>query len=193
PRERHVTLQRGQALFDVEKASAPFIVAAGTSRTRALGTQFEVYARPAGVAVTLLEGSVNVSTSPDQKGLFGFGKTTHPADPGGRVLAPGDRLEIAGDGSQTVSRVEPGAALQWRSGSVQFDDVTLADAVTELNRYSTTKIRVPDADLAAERLSGTFRTGAPEEFVANIMLFLPVGTERSGQYITLVPTISPKP
>lgn len=192
-RERHVSLVRGQALFEVEKASVPFIVAAGTSRTRALGTQFEVYAQPTGVAVTLLEGSVSVSTSPEQKSLFGFGKPAHPADPQGRVLTQGDRLEIAGDGSQTVSRIEPGAALQWRSGIVQFDNVTLADAATELNRYSTTQIRVPDPDLAAERLSGTFRTGEPEEFVANIALFLPVGTERSGQYITLVPTISPKP
>ncbi len=187
PRERHVTLQRGQALFEVEKAKAPFIVAAGTSRTRALGTQFDIYAQPAGVAVTLLEGSVSVSTSPEQKSLFGFGKATHPADPKGRVLAPGDRLEIAGDGSQTVSRVEPGAALQWRSGSVQFDDVTLADAVTELNRYSTTQIRVPNPDLAAERLSGTFPTGEPEAFVANIALFLPVRIERSASLITLVP------
>tara|TARA_R110002074_G_scaffold64200_8_gene153426 strand:- start:541 stop:1314 length:774 start_codon:yes stop_codon:yes gene_type:complete len=186
-RERHVTLSRGQVLFEVEKAKAPFIVEAGTSRTRALGTQFDIYAQPAGVAVTLLEGSVSVSTSPEQKSLFGFGKATHPADPEGRVLAPGDRLEIAGDGSQTVSRVEPGAALQWRSGSVQFDDVTLADAVTELNRYSTTQIRVPNPDLAAERLSGTFPTGEPEAFVANIALFLPVRIERSASLITLVP------
>ena len=187
PRERHVSLIRGQALFEVEKAKAPFIVEAGTSRTRALGTQFDIYAQPAGVAVTLLEGSVSVSTSPEQKSLFGFGKATHPADPEGRVLAPGDRLEIAGDGSQTVSRVEPGAALQWRSGIVQFDDVTLADAVTELNRYSTTQIRVPNPDLAAERLSGTFPTGEPEAFVANIALFLPVRIERSASLITLVP------
>ena len=161
-RERHVSLSRGQALFEVEKAKAPFIVEAGTSRTRALGTQFDIYAQPAGVAVTLLEGS-------------------------GRVLAPGDRLEIANDGGQTVSRVEPGAALQWRSGIVQFDDVTLADAVTELNRYSTTKIRVSDPGLAAERLSGTFPTGEPEAFVANIALFLPVRIERSASLITLVP------
>ena len=187
PRERHVTLQRGQALFEVEKAKAPFIVEAGTSHTRALGTQFDIYAQPAGVAVTLLEGSVSVSTSPEQKSLFGFGKATHPADPEGRVLAPGDRLEIANDGGQTVSRVEPGAALQWRSGIVQFDDVTLADAVTELNRYSTTKIRVPDPGLAAERLSGTFRTGAPEEFVANIALFLSIRVERSAGEVTLMP------
>jgi len=186
-RERHVSLSRGQALFEVEKAKAPFIVAAGGSRTRALGTEFEIYAQPTGVAVTLLEGSVVVSASPDQKGLFGFGKTTHPADPGGRVLAPGDRLEIANDGSQTVSRVEPGAALQWRSGIVQFDNVTLADAVTELNRYSTTKIRVPDPGLAAERLSGTFPTGEPEAFVANIALFLPIRVEQSDHQITLVP------
>jgi transmembrane sensor len=185
PRERHVSLLRGQALFEVEKAKAPFIVAAGRSRTRALGTQFEVYARPTGVAVTLLEGSVVVSTSPEEKGLFGFGPGS--ADPEGRVLTQGDRLEIAGDGSQTVSRVEPGAALQWRSGIVQFDDVTLAEAVTELNRYSTTQIRVSDPRLAAERLSGTFRTGAPEEFVANIALFLPIRIEQSDHQITLVP------
>mgnify|MGYP003627991367 CR=1 FL=1 len=178
-RARHVSLVRGQALFEVAKSGTPFIVAAGNSETRALGTRFDIYLRPGDVAVTLLEGSVVVSEP--QSGAEG------------RVLAPGDRLAVSGEGRQVLSRVDPGTVLQWRSGMVQFDNATLAEAAAELNRYSTTKIQVPDPGLAAERLSGTFPADKPEEFASNLALFLPVSIERSGQYLTLVPASSPQP
>tara|TARA_R110001606_G_scaffold210092_2_gene357615 strand:- start:548 stop:757 length:210 start_codon:yes stop_codon:yes gene_type:complete len=62
---------------------------------------------------------------------------------------------------------------------VRFDNVTLAEAVADLNRYSTTKIAVPDPALAAERISGTCQAGKPDEFASNLALFLPVRIERS--------------
>jgi len=175
PRERHVSLVRGQALFEIEKADTPFVVSAGDSETRALGTSFEVHLRPADVAVTLFEGVIAVSTS-----------ETGPSDQNGKILAPGDRLKIASDGKQTLSRVDLNRALQWRSGVLQFDNVTLADAVAEMNRYSETRIRVLDPGLASERVSGTFPMGEPEEFVASLALFLPVRTERFSDQITLL-------
>jgi len=58
--ERRIQLAHGQALFSVMKGTRPFIVAAGSSETRALGTRFEVYRGPADVSVTLVEGSVSV-------------------------------------------------------------------------------------------------------------------------------------
>lgn len=176
PRARHVSLARGQALFEVEQAGTPFVVRAGDSETRALGTRFEIYLRRADVAVTLLEGSVAVSSTESGR-----------PDSDITVLKPGERLEIAIDGEQILSHVDPATVLQWRSGMVQFDAVTLAEAIKELNRYSETRIRVLDPNLASERLSGTFPMGQPEEFVSSLSLFLPVRVERSDDLITLVP------
>ncbi|KJS36778.1 MAG: hypothetical protein VR74_11520 [Hyphomonas sp. BRH_c22] len=186
-RERRVGLRQGQALFEVARADVPFHVDAGGSRTTALGTQFDIYAQPGQVAVTLLEGSVVVSASTEHERGFVSPEGSDTAEPKRQMLTPGDRLEIMQDGSRTLSRVEPATAVQWRSGVLQFDNVTLAEAVAELNRYSETRISVPDHGLASERLSGTFPTGEPEEFVSSLALFLPVRPERSENLITLMP------
>jgi transmembrane sensor len=186
-RERRIGLRQGQAFFDVARADVPFHVDAGGSRTTALGTQFDIYAQPGQVAVTLLEGSVVVSESPERERGSVSPERSDTAETRSQMLTPGDRLEIMQDGSQTLSRVEPATALQWRSGILQFDNVTLAEAVAELNRYSETRISVPDHGLASERLSGSFPAGEPEEFVLSLALFLPVRPERSENLITLMP------
>tara|TARA_R110001606_G_scaffold99949_1_gene220156 strand:- start:15841 stop:16830 length:990 start_codon:yes stop_codon:yes gene_type:complete len=181
-RDRRVTLLRGEALFEVAKSDAPFRVTAGNSQTRALGTRFDVYLRPNDVAVTLFEGAVVVS---DPK--------SSPTGIDGQVLVPGYRLTVSPGGAKILSRVDPATALQWQSGMIQFDNVTLADAVAELNRYSAIKLHVSDRQLADERLTGTFPTGKPEEFASSLALFLPLRAERSGDLITLVAETSARP
>jgi transmembrane sensor len=58
---RYVTLTRGRALFHVAKDSArPFIVHAGNTNVRALGTTFGVEQRNQSIIVTVSEGKVAV-------------------------------------------------------------------------------------------------------------------------------------
>jgi transmembrane sensor len=60
-RERNVDLLEGQALFRVAKdASRPFIVRSDSTLVRAVGTQFDVYRKPTGTVVTVVEGRVAV-------------------------------------------------------------------------------------------------------------------------------------
>ena len=121
---------------------------------------FEVYLRPEGVRVTLIEGSVNLAQ-----------------DGAGEILVPGDQLTVTGH-TLTKSRIDPARALSWKSGMITFTDVTLAEAAAEMNRYSETKLRV-DAQVANERLSGVFRAGDQEGFAAALEAFLPIEAERS--------------
>ena len=59
--ERHVTLSKGRAFFEVAKdAARPFEVVAGDQRIVATGTAFDVRVAPFEVAVTLVEGQVLV-------------------------------------------------------------------------------------------------------------------------------------
>lgn len=59
--ERNVDLLEGQALFHVAKdASRPFIVHSDATLVRAVGTQFDVYRKPTGTVVTVVEGRVAV-------------------------------------------------------------------------------------------------------------------------------------
>jgi ferric-dicitrate binding protein FerR (iron transport regulator) len=65
--ERDVELLEGQALFGVaHDVSRPFIVSAGNTAVRAVGTQFDVYRKRSGTTVTVVEGRVAVypSSSP---------------------------------------------------------------------------------------------------------------------------------
>jgi transmembrane sensor len=65
--QRDVELLEGQALFRVAKDShRPFIVQAGTTSVRAVGTQFDVYRKSKGTTVTVIEGRVAVLAEVDR-------------------------------------------------------------------------------------------------------------------------------
>jgi len=164
---RVVDLARGQALFEVAADGRDFVVEAGGRRTRALGTVFDVRTLDSGVTVTLVEGSVSVS---------GAGEA--------RVLSAGEQLVASAAGVE-VRAVDTESLMAWKRGMVAFDDVTLAEAVAEMNRYSAIEIRLGDAGLADERISGRFPAGQPVEFAESLELFLPVRAERDGETITL--------
>jgi ferric-dicitrate binding protein FerR (iron transport regulator) len=52
---------------------------------------------------------------------------------------------------------------------------------------TATAIRIEDPDLAALRLSGTFRAGEPEDFAKSLELLLPLRAQKSGNEIWLRP------
>jgi len=79
--------------------------------------------------------------------------------------------------------------LAWTRGEVVFDDLSLAEAVAEVNRYSAVPIVLagPSA-LAALRVSGQFRTGdaagfarAVAELHGLVVRDRPDGLELSGR------------
>ncbi|WP_439619159.1 FecR family protein [Hyphomonas sp.] len=182
---RYVRLVHGQALFEVEKEERPFIVEAGSSQTTALGTVFDVYANAGAVEVTLLEGSVVVAPLPDAPELLGLLQRASQVDRDGRTLVPGEKLVIRDDGTESVSVIDPSAASLWQSGSVWFDDMSLLDVVTELNRYARVKVRIDDPDLGVERLSGGFRVGEEEEFVGSLVMMFGLEAEQIGNEVVL--------
>lgn len=163
---RSVEIGEGEALFEVAKdANRPFVVHAAGSEVVAVGTAFAVRftdspSQGGGLAVTLIEGQVSVR--PAQAGE-GVGL----APPAPVTLRPGDRLRLdhrAGARvADTVTRVDRPNVEQvvaWRRREAVFQDVPLADAVSEMNRYSRTPVvlsgSLPSAGL---HVSGVFRTG----------------------------------
>lgn len=101
------------------------------------------------------------------------------------MLEPGDQLVMQADGGVEVSEVDLESVGRWTSGLVQFDNTTLAEAVAEMNRYSSVTIRIGDQALAAERISGSFPAGQQRDFAESLELFLPVTADMSGRTITL--------
>ncbi len=163
---RRVELTRGQAFFDVaHDAAHPFIVVAGATQVRAIGTRFDVRRVDGGAKVVLAEGKVAVS----EQGVRDAAWT----------LSPGQAVTTG----KAVSRSAPthadiAVATSWTEGRVSFRATPLADAVAEINRYSRDKI-VLGADVpAATRVNGDFATDKPAEFVTAMTTLYGLRTER---------------
>ena len=151
---RHVSLERGEALFEVAKRPDwPFIVAAGGREIKALGTEFVVRRDGKRLSVMLMEGKVTVT-----HGTEGQSKGS-PPETETFTLVPGDRVTFVGSATPTLDRPAPERITAWLRGEVALDNTSLADAVAEMNRYSHQRIVADDPALAAIRVSGIFQAG----------------------------------
>jgi len=169
--QRSVTVKHGEALFEVAKdAGRPFVVRVSDAQVVATGTAFLVRSMsPLQVAsdafgVTLIEGQVIVQRA---AGAVQSALDT-PV-----VMAPGERLRVGqSPRSQQqapvhtrVDRPQLEQLLAWQRGFAVLNDVTLPEAIADMNRYSRMQITLAESQaLRALRVSGTFRTGDNEAF-----------------------------
>lgn len=172
---RQVNLEKGEALFEVAKRPEwPFVVTAGDRQVTALGTAFVVRRDEKDLAVTLVEGKVTVSPvkfvstgAPKRQGEEASKVPQRTRDPGVAAvftLSPGQRLTLASSAPPKVDRPPLERVTAWQRGQVAFDNTPLADAVAEMNRYSTVRLLVEDRSSAAIRVSGIFRAGDSADF-----------------------------
>jgi transmembrane sensor len=90
------------------------------------------------------------------------------------VLTPGQEFVAAIGAAPQLAKVDVGRQLRWREGFVEFNDIRLADAIHEMNRYSSRRIAIHDSALGDRRISGVFRTGNPERFASIVGELLPL-------------------
>ena len=161
-RQRTIHLLEGEALFDVAKdAARPFIVDAGDTVVRAVGTSFTVKRlgrQP--VQVLVREGRVEV-----RKPAAGARPVSAAANT--RVISTTDSPSAP----LAAVAVEPeslNSALAWRQGRIVFEGQTLLEAAQEFARYSDTRIVMDDPTLAAERVSGLYQANDPVGFAQAI-------------------------
>ncbi len=123
---RHIELLRGEALFNVSHdPSRPFEVHALQGITTAVGTQFDVEITRGGAAVSVLEGTVTVGG-----GVSGASAPTV-------AVAAGSGVGYTQDGA--VSNLRPAEVNRiqgWRTQRMVFNDLPLATALAEYNRYT---------------------------------------------------------
>ena len=151
PETRHVSLVRGQARFNVaHDADRPFSVMAGIGKITALGTAFVVKKTPFDVLVTLIEGRVAVEQQ-DQMTTI-----THTPTQPNHI---GQQLAYSIKGISKANIVDIPQSVAWQEGRLVFENHTLAEVVSELNRYSKTKIVIGDRSLRSIRVTGVFNVG----------------------------------
>ncbi len=156
---RTVTLESGEAYFEVAHELRPFNVVAGERKIQALGTAFTVRrdeATDEAVTVTLIEGRVTVDTN-----------TALPESRAPEVhllLNPGQRLRLHRHAAPVLDSPSMEKTTGWMHGQLTFDHTPLREAVAELNRYSTLKIRVASAAVGSIPIGGIFAISDARSF-----------------------------
>jgi len=174
--ERRVSLEQGEAFFQVAKdASRPFVVSAGDQRVIAVGTQFSVRRDGNDVRVIVTEGRVRVERGSGTSRL-------PPAELNAGSVA---RTGGAGVLVQHKPVAEAEEYLSWRNGFLVFRETSLAQAVSEFNRYSTRQIIIDDESLAGMRIGGSFRSDNVDAFLRLLREGFDIDVEAQGDRLVL--------
>jgi transmembrane sensor len=137
---RQIDLQRGEAFFDIAHDPArPFVITAAGSRTRVLGTAFDIDVARHGVKLQVY------------RGLVRFGGMRGSVD-----VAAGWRSTFTGNAALSPTRFDP-AQQDWRHNWLDTDGIRLEDLVDALNRSGGPTISSPPTNLAGLMLAGRFK------------------------------------
>ncbi len=145
--QRQVTLSRGEAFFEVAKdRERPFTVNSCGAEARALGTAFNVRCELQAGAVTVTEGTVQVTDLRN--------KDNQQQQ---RILSLGQQLPLSDSGDfATPLTVIDDSATSWRNGELVFNGATLRDIINEISRYTSRTILIGSPALAATEVTGRF-------------------------------------
>lgn len=178
---RSIRLLSGEALFDVAKDRArPFVVEAGDTQVRAVGTSFTVSRldrRP--TAVLVREGVVEVSRG---------GGMVAPGAPLIRLEANTRAIAAMGGTAMATNAVSPTQVvreLAWREGMLSFEDMRLDQAAAEFARYSDTHIVITDPAIAAQTVTGLFAARNPTGFAETVATVLDLRAEAGPGVVAL--------
>lgn len=168
---RTVDMQYGRANFRVVPDPArPFIVEAAQHKIVATRCNFDVRCEDGKVQVVLIHGEADVKPA-----AAGGGE--------GERLKAGDRL-VASNEVEKRDKPEMSHVLAWQTGYEMFDKEDLAQAVGEMNRYSTAKLAV-DPDVAGLKVSGMYRVGDNAAFARALSKLLPINVRQVGDTLIL--------
>jgi ferric-dicitrate binding protein FerR (iron transport regulator) len=154
--DRMIQLQ-GEAFFEVQPdAQKPFIVHAGNTQTRVLGTSFKISAFSGElleVAVATGKVAVSTDTKAGQKGLA--------------VLTHGLKVTWnSSTGETTRSTVDIAGLTQWAAGELTFNEQPLVSVATALERRYQVHLQFADEKMKSYRVSGTF---SAEDSVTSVL------------------------
>lgn len=170
---RLVVLDKGEGLFDVAKdAQRPFEVMAGTTTIRAIGTRFSVLRLPDGrTDVTVFEGVVEIlreqTANTDQPLRLAAGQT---------VTAKANKMVL-----QELAKPALANKLAWQEDRIIFDNVTLDEAIAQVNRYSRIPLRITEPGLMGLHVSGAFSTSDVPVFLRSLEQGFGLHVERNAE------------
>jgi transmembrane sensor len=165
--ERRVTLDRGEAYFEVTKdAARPFFVDAQTAAVRVVGTRFDVRVGSSHVRIAVDEGAVAVNDRP-------------------AAVNGGQRIDVLANGTLTEpARIDAGQVAAWREGRLVYEGAPLSEVVADLSRYRAA-VTLKSSAAGELRVTAGLRVEQIDQFVDRLPDILPVRVTRTEETITI--------
>lgn len=141
---RRVSLD-GEGFFDVaHDESRPFVVETYYMNVKALGTEFNVYAKETDntFEASLFKGKVVIDDKSERRIT---------------ALDPKQKVVLSSDGSLNKSIIEDFDTYRWTEGLYCFKSKCLSEIVHDLERYYDTRIQLPGDKYDGQRITGKFR------------------------------------
>lgn len=137
--DRKVDLS-GEAFFDVQKSTKPFVVSTANQKVTVLGTQFNIKAYTSELETTtkLLRGSVRVSNNGSGKEIL--------MKPGDQVVNRGDELLVSSKEKQQVD---------WVNKEFIFNEKTAEELMNDIARWYNLDIEFANEDVKNKRFTGS--------------------------------------
>lgn len=158
--ERRVRIGDGEAFFEVAPdPQRPFLVDLGPAHVRVVGTAFEMKAVCGGARISVMHGTVEVTT------------------PTGRVqrVTAGHVLELPAAGNGTAALLQSSQAIaSWRENFVSYEDASLCEVVADANRYGRTPITLAEPALGVLRVSVAYPTDQVDQMLASLDAGFPI-------------------
>jgi ferric-dicitrate binding protein FerR (iron transport regulator) len=167
---REVTLD-GEAYFDVRhNPSRPFIVYTQYATTQVIGTSFNVNTTQEAIAVTLVNGKVNVSVP--------NGKTA--------LLAPDQQAIIARGSTDIVThKVSVEKYIGWKDNTLRFDHITVKEAFAIIENWYNVEIKVKDPALMNCIITSKYENESLENVLNSFLFMLKMDFKINGRLVTV--------
>ena len=197
---RVLHLVRGELHVAVAPDPArPFSVVAGDRIVQALGTEFSVQITERNlVEILVTEGKVVVGVQPVRHRSPSGPDEPQPleippvlAQSEGNTVDAGQTL-VLGVPDETVTALsadEIEVELSWKKGRLIFKSLPLAEALAEVERYTTVEFVLLDEELRTQKLSGRFRAGDVDTLLALLEANFRIGHEFDGEQRVLLSSL----
>jgi len=138
---RQVTLS-GEAYFEVTKMpEKPFVVTGKTTRTRVLGTSFNLVERGSKRSLTVLTGKVSYQNTQSSQLIN---------------VTPNERVELKQDGQFEKRNVYARKSIAWQEDKLLFENTKMSDVAMVLEDWYGIDIKITDSKLSGQSFTGQF-------------------------------------
>ena len=192
-KRRQVTLKSGETFFTVARnIDRPFRVVAGSSSVTAVGTAFNVeIGVESDVQVLVTEGKVLVDHINDP--AFANTSDLTAIEPSSRetqtYLEIGQWITIDSSGEHgPIARLtedELDAPLAWQDGMILFEGESLAEAIGEINRYTSKTFHITDPSIESISVGGYFKANDTDQLLVMLERNFGITAEHNGDQIAL--------